>query len=160
MHACMLSHFSLVWLCAILWTAAYQSPLSTGFSRQEYWSGLPFPSPCGPIGVWNLCILPLSGTFEMCVSIKGSRCVLKKCGEFLSGQVLHQTYLTKESPTPSQDGVVPAWNISLLGRLWKQWFGLLLWEVLLFLAWKTCLGKPKNGHLTWNQLLARLSVLN
>ena len=28
-----------------LWTAAYQAPLSMGFSRQEYWSGLPFPSP-------------------------------------------------------------------------------------------------------------------
>ena len=27
------------------WTIAYQAPLSMGFSRQEYWSGLPFPSP-------------------------------------------------------------------------------------------------------------------
>ena len=27
------------------WTAAYQAPPSMGFSRQEYWSGLPFPSP-------------------------------------------------------------------------------------------------------------------
>ena len=27
------------------WTVACQAPLSTGFSRQEYWSGLPFPSP-------------------------------------------------------------------------------------------------------------------
>ena len=27
------------------WTAAYQAPLSMGFSRQEYWSGMPFPSP-------------------------------------------------------------------------------------------------------------------
>ena len=27
------------------WTVAYQAPLSTGFSRQKYWSGLPFPSP-------------------------------------------------------------------------------------------------------------------
>ena len=27
------------------WTAAYQAPLSMGFSRQEYWSGLPLPSP-------------------------------------------------------------------------------------------------------------------
>ena len=27
------------------WTAAHQDPLSTGFPRQEYWSGLPFPSP-------------------------------------------------------------------------------------------------------------------
>ena len=29
----------------ILWTAAYQAPLSMGFPSQEYWSGLPFPSP-------------------------------------------------------------------------------------------------------------------
>ena len=27
------------------WTVAYQAPLSMGFSRQDYWSGLPFPSP-------------------------------------------------------------------------------------------------------------------
>ena len=27
------------------WTVAYPAPLSMGFSRQEYWSGLPFPSP-------------------------------------------------------------------------------------------------------------------
>ena len=27
------------------WTVAYQAPLSMGFSRQEYWSGMPFPSP-------------------------------------------------------------------------------------------------------------------
>ena len=31
-------------LCATLWTAAHQAPLSTGFSRQEHWSGLPFSS--------------------------------------------------------------------------------------------------------------------
>ena len=44
MHACMLSRFSRVRLCATPWTATHQAPLSTGFSRQEYWSGLPFPS--------------------------------------------------------------------------------------------------------------------
>ena len=38
----LLSH---VWLFAAPWTAAYQAPLSMGFSRQEYWSGLPLPSP-------------------------------------------------------------------------------------------------------------------
>ena len=32
-------------LLATLWTAAYQAPLSMGFSRQEYWSGVPLPSP-------------------------------------------------------------------------------------------------------------------
>ena len=36
---------SRVRLFAILWTVAYQTPPSMGFSRQEYWSGLPFPSP-------------------------------------------------------------------------------------------------------------------
>ena len=36
---------SRVWLCATPWTAAHQVPPSMGFSRQEYWSGLPFPSP-------------------------------------------------------------------------------------------------------------------
>ena len=32
-------------LCATPWTAAYQAPPSMGFSRQEYWSGVPLPSP-------------------------------------------------------------------------------------------------------------------
>ena len=36
---------SCVWLLATPWTAAYQAPLSMGFSRQEYQSGLPLPSP-------------------------------------------------------------------------------------------------------------------
>ena len=36
---------SCVWLLATPWTAAYQAPLSMGFSRQEYWSGVPLPSP-------------------------------------------------------------------------------------------------------------------
>ena len=36
---------SCVRLCATLWTVAHQAPLSMGFSRQEYWSGLPCPSP-------------------------------------------------------------------------------------------------------------------
>ena len=36
---------SRVWLFVTPWTAAYQAPPSMGFSRQEYWSGLPFPSP-------------------------------------------------------------------------------------------------------------------
>ena len=37
--------FSRVWLLATPWTAAYQAPPSMGFSRQEYWSGVPLPSP-------------------------------------------------------------------------------------------------------------------
>ena len=41
----MLSHFDGVLRFAILWTVAHQAPLSKGFSRQEYWSELPFPFP-------------------------------------------------------------------------------------------------------------------
>ena len=39
---------SRVRLLATPWTAAYQAPPSMGFSRQEYWSGVPSPSPCLP----------------------------------------------------------------------------------------------------------------
>ena len=42
---CVLSHFSLVRLFATAWTVALQAPLSMGFSRKEYWNGLPCPPP-------------------------------------------------------------------------------------------------------------------
>ena len=44
---CMLSCFHHVHLFATPWTVAHKALLSIGFSRQEYWSGLPFPSPGG-----------------------------------------------------------------------------------------------------------------
>ena len=42
---CSCCHFSCVWPCATPETAAQQAPPPLGFSRQEHWSGLPFPSP-------------------------------------------------------------------------------------------------------------------
>ena len=39
------SSLSCVQLFATPWTVAHQNPLSMGFSKQKYWSGLPFPSP-------------------------------------------------------------------------------------------------------------------
>ena len=44
-HLVVVQSLSLVWLFATPWTIAHQAPLSMGFSRQEYWSGLPCPSP-------------------------------------------------------------------------------------------------------------------
>ena len=41
----MLIRFSCVRLFATPWTVAHQAPVSMGFSRQEYWHGLPFPPP-------------------------------------------------------------------------------------------------------------------
>ena len=61
---CVLSRFSRVWLFATLWTVACQAPLSMGFSRQEYWSGLPFPppgdlpDPCAHPILTGLCFAP------------------------------------------------------------------------------------------------------
>ena len=45
-RVCTLNCFSLVRLLGMLWTVAHQAPLSMGFSRQKYWSGLP----CPPLG--------------------------------------------------------------------------------------------------------------
>ena len=49
-------------LFVIPWTVAYQDPPSMGFSRQEYWSGLPFPSPGRNPGVPNPGVEPGSPT--------------------------------------------------------------------------------------------------
>ena len=49
----LLSHFSRVRLCATPQMAAQQAPPSLGFSRQEHWSGLPFPSPMPESEKWK-----------------------------------------------------------------------------------------------------------
>ena len=45
LHACVLNCFSHVRLFVTPWTVVHQAPLSVGFSRQEYWGGLPCPPP-------------------------------------------------------------------------------------------------------------------
>ena len=49
----LLSRFSHVWLCVTPQTAAHQAPPSLGFSRQEHWSRLPFPSPMHESEKWK-----------------------------------------------------------------------------------------------------------
>ena len=49
----LLSHFSRVRLCATPEAAAHEAPLSLGFSRQEHWSALPFPSPMPEREKWK-----------------------------------------------------------------------------------------------------------
>ena len=58
----MLSH-SVVSDSVTLWTLARQAPLFIGFSRQEYWSGLPFPSPGDLPGTASLVSPALAGFF-------------------------------------------------------------------------------------------------
>ena len=45
---------SCVWLSATPWTADHQAPPPMGFSRQEYWRGVPLPSPLGPLRTWQM----------------------------------------------------------------------------------------------------------
>ena len=54
---------SLVCLFATLWSLARQAPLSMGYSRQDYWSGLPFPYPGD---------LPDPGTEPMSLAVAGA----------------------------------------------------------------------------------------
>ena len=58
----LLSHFSRVWLCVTPETAAHQAPPSLGFSRQEHWSGLPFPSPTHESEKWKWSCVRLLAT--------------------------------------------------------------------------------------------------
>ena len=62
---CAFSHFSCVQLFVALWAVAYQAPLSTEFSRQEYWSGLSFPGdlPNSGIKLASLAAPALAGGF-------------------------------------------------------------------------------------------------
>ena len=65
----LLSH---VWLLATPWTAAYQFPLSMGFSRQESWSGLPLPS-LAPHP--TLCLMLSCGSLEILVISEHGPCI-------------------------------------------------------------------------------------
>ena len=72
---CMLSHFSCIQLSVTLRTMACQAPLSMGFSRQEYWSGLPFPSPVSMTG-FNLYFLE---TIHEDLALCGSHSLYLNC---------------------------------------------------------------------------------
>ena len=65
----LLSHFSRVRLCATPWMAAHQAPPSLGFSRQEHWSGLPFPSPMHESEVTRSCVCVCYFLLQ-CVKVK------------------------------------------------------------------------------------------
>ena len=75
----LLSRFSRVWLCATPETAAHQAPPSLGFSRQEHWSGLPFPSPMHEREKWKWScsvmsdVIPWTAAYQAPLSMGFSR---------------------------------------------------------------------------------------
>ena len=118
---------SRVWLFATPWTAAYQAPPSMGFSRQQYWSGVPLPSPMPFSGVWEipwhilLCSvviktrvsqvvlvvkihLPKQETREMWVWSLGWEGPLEK------GTATHSSILAWRIPGTEEPGVTTSWT--------------------------------------------------
>ena len=103
----LLSHVSPVQLCATPQTAAHQAPLSLGFSRQEHWSGLPFPSPMHESEKWKVnvkslnCVqlpaTPLTAAYQAPLSLGFSR------QEYWSGLLL-----------PSLCFMIGSWYLSIL----------------------------------------------
>ena len=67
-YMCMLSCFSCIQFFMTLWTVACQAPLSMGLSRQEYWSGLPCPSPgrVSQYSIHNSIIAMISSPCKFC----------------------------------------------------------------------------------------------
>ena len=86
----LLSRFSRVQLCATPETAAHQAPPSLGFSRQEHWSGVPFPSPA---------LLGLERT-KTALSRQGSRI---QAGSWFAGAL--SLYLIPWGESPSTLGI-------------------------------------------------------
>ena len=85
--------FSRVWPSATPWTAAFQAPPSTGFSRQEYWSGVPLPSTTIMLSTLKITML--------------LNCVV--------GEDSWESLELQGDPTS------PFWRRSALGFLWKEW---------------------------------------
>ena len=78
-HVCVLSCFGHVQVFVTLWIIAHQALLSMGFSRQEYWSGLPCPPPgIFPTQRSNTCLLSLLHCRQILYALDhlGSLCVI------------------------------------------------------------------------------------
>ena len=62
---CVLCHFSLCSTLCTPWTVAHQAPLPMGFSRQEYWSGLPCPPPGDLPNPWIKTASPVAPALQV-----------------------------------------------------------------------------------------------
>ena len=128
----LLSHLSCVWLCATPETAAHQAPPSLEFSRQEHWSGLPFPSPMHESEKWKWSrsvmsdlVTPWTAAYQAPPSMGFAR------QEYWSGVPL-------PSPFPSPRSLVISaflsvdMNLPILGTSYKcniQYFSFCVWLI-------------------------------
>ena len=93
----LLSH---VQLLATPWTAAYQAPPSMGFSRQEYWSGVPLPSPLS--GYWGLTLQPESPNFPAVLQESLKPLGLGKYSLSILGIFMFSRITNSQNPFPQE----------------------------------------------------------
>ena len=106
---------SRVWLFATPWTVACQPPPSMGFSRREYWSGLPFPS---PVDLPDPGIDPGSPALEadaLTSEPPGKQSIGLRnslfCGSFLQPRKESRKCITERN-------LNPLWPVSMIDRCW------------------------------------------
>ena len=114
------------------WTVAHQPPLSMGFSRKEYWSGLPFPDPedLPDPGIKPASPALAGGFFaseppgkHLLISSLGQRCELFHVGchlKVLCSVLVGNTCLPFEKPPPPQSGASPSPTLRVHGTLLKS----------------------------------------
>ena len=139
-----------VWLFATPWTIAHQAPLSMGFSRQEYWSALPFPSPgdlsdprdrtqvsCIAGRCFNLwanreaqCILGIGKNGNFLLASLGLICyVLIKNNERLC-KVLNTFFFKKNSDFHLQSFEIIKVRDRTFRHFQRKWFEVILWGTM------------------------------
>ena len=118
-----LSHFGRAQLFATPWTMAHQAPLSVGFSRQEYWSGLPHPPPEDlPNQGLNPCLLHLlhwqAGSLPLAPPGKPQCLGTRKAHLFLMLRVPHGSTEALLHPVTRGLRLMKAWPPS--PHVWKR----------------------------------------
>ena len=113
---------SRVRLLATPWTAAYQAPPSMGLSRQEYWSGVPLPSPIWVLVLW-ICLQCRRPGFNSWVGKIPWRRKWQPTPEFLPGESHGQSSLVGSSPWGHKESDTNEWltlSHFFLTRYWTQ----------------------------------------
>ena len=117
--------------------AAHQAPPSLGFSRQEHWSGLPFPSPVQESEKWKVKVKSLSRVWLLATPWTAAHQALRSMGfsrqEYWSGVPL-------PSPLQAHKYIITKHIFPTNGRIWTGWIPCLERESLIFcrnLGWWT-----------------------